>query len=113
MLKEGCIIIPKRDNSGTKLNWLANDIERKLAETFGGYTRDTAQGGWEEDNLLVRQKVWRYTVAYHSHNKKLDQAIRNIAEWIAEEGGQIRVYYKLASGEVGFAKQQDMPKEAA
>jgi hypothetical protein len=75
-------------------------LQQRLANTFGGFTATEGDGGWINDAWkLITERVRIYVVANQGDEGEA-QALRNIAQWLAEESAEDCIYVCYADGEV-------------
>lgn len=108
MQKEARLIVPTADNEGNRLDDLATELEARLTETFGGFTRLFGIGGYRDKNgATIKEPVWVYDVAVPFNVatavETLD-ALYRLARLILEKGKQQSVYLRLPDGRVEFVE---------
>lgn len=101
-MREGLIAVPKCDNAGNSLAFLAESLMMTLAKHFGGVTVIDAIGCWidPETGKLYREPVTQVITAYDPDCKAHDDFLRGVAKQIGEAGQQLAMYVRYASGTV-------------
>ncbi len=101
-MREGLIAVPKFDNSGNSLAFLAESLMASLAKHFGGVTVIDAIGCWVDPQTgkLYREPVTQVITAYDPSCPAHDDFLRGAAKQIGEAGEQLAMYVRYASGEV-------------
>lgn len=112
-MREGLLVIPQADNSGTPLNGVLASAQTFLANTFGGCTTREARGAWvSPSGELFNEPVWEVVAAYEP-SPEHDRTLRNLAGYVGKVGKQQAVYLRYASGDVEILDTSNELKEAA
>ena len=101
-MKEARLIVPMQNNHGQSLSQLALQVQKRLAETFGGFTLTEGYGGWISPTGKVHyEPVLVFDIAMDSKVSNIE-ALTSIAAKVAKEAEQEAVYVRLPGGSVHF-----------
>lgn len=88
------LLVPIRDNVGgtfSPASW--RTLEQKLRR-FGGFTRSSAEGEWESQGRIYRDRSRRYEVSLTSWQQFPEWL--GVALWVREEFRQEAMYIEVA-----------------
>lgn len=101
MKREARIIAPILDNDGQPVTEALQSLERRLVQSFGGFTRmQHGTGGWADKGRVQVEGVIVYDVAVETTDRTHRTALHSIANLLRMEAKQQAVYLRYPSGEV-------------
>jgi len=102
MLREAKIIVPNYTNDGRPLGALQAEVGRRLHKAFGGMHTFPVSGIWTDpkDGQEYAEGSFAFITAATPDIPYVDEQLRQIALYAAQEGQQEAIYLQLPSGRV-------------
>lgn len=104
-LKVATLNVPKQDNAGNTLNYVALNVRHKFVDAFGGFTEVDATGGWRGIDGRLKCEPMRVFYVAMKDNEGNRDTLRDIAVGVAIDADQEAVYVVHAAGDVEFVPQ--------
>lgn len=102
-MKLAQIILPTIGNDGSDLTDCHVALRSTLADSFGGYTATSGQGGWTDSGKLYQDPVTVYAVAMDDTAENRAK-LESVALFYGHMATQHCVMVTHASGEVAFVE---------
>jgi hypothetical protein len=98
------LTLPILDNNGNDLSDVHTCLQADIIDTFGGFTRTLANGGWRDDatGKIYCESVAVYAIAMNEDSLANDGKLTQLAKWHGAIAGQIAMCVQYASGDVKF-----------
>ena len=101
-MREARIILPEDDNAGASLNAVHKKLESRLCDAFGGFSRTSGVGGWNNQHgTTFTETVRIYDIACENSLQSC-HALLALARWLRAEARQEAIYLRQPGGEVQF-----------